>query len=102
MVHLPADLIFAHEMRGQSTSRTFSRTFSHAMHEAMNAMVERQMRRAVKSVGDFWYTAWVNAGQPDLYKLEERSLSAAHRKLLEREDKQFEQIKQIEERPDPR
>jgi protein tyrosine phosphatase len=29
-------------------------------------MVERQMRRSVKAVGDFWYTAWVDAGQPDL------------------------------------
>ncbi len=102
MVHLPSDVIFAHEMRGQSTQMTYSRTFSHTMHEAMNGMVERQMQRAVKSVGDFWYTAWVNAGQPDLYKLESRSLSAAHRRQLEREDRQYDQIQQMEERPSPR
>lgn len=29
-------------------------------------MVERRMRAAIKMVGDFWYTAWVDAGQPDL------------------------------------
>lgn len=101
MVNLPSDVIFAHEMRGQSTQRTFSRVFSHAMHGAMNDMVERQMQRAVKSVGDFWYTAWVNAGQPDLYKLEKRSISAAHRRQLEREDRRYRQIEYFEERPRP-
>jgi hypothetical protein len=29
-------------------------------------MVERQMRASVKMIGDVWYTAWVDAGQPDL------------------------------------
>ncbi len=101
MTHMSSDLIYAHEMRGQSTLRTYSRTFSHAMHEAMNGMVERQMRRAVKSVGDFWYTAWVNAGQPDLYKLETRAISAAHRRQLEREDRQYNRIETYQERPTP-
>jgi len=31
--------------------------------------VERQMKRSIKMIADFWYTAWVNAGQPDLSKL---------------------------------
>ena len=35
----------------------------------LNGMVERQMRRSVKAVGDIWYTAWVDAGQPDLKSL---------------------------------
>lgn len=28
------------------------------------------MRAAILAVGSFWMTAWVNAGQPDLDKLE--------------------------------
>jgi len=28
--------------------------------------VERQMKRSIKMIADFWYTAWVNAGQPEL------------------------------------
>jgi protein tyrosine phosphatase len=31
--------------------------------------VERQMRASVKMIGDFWFTCWVDAGQPDLMKL---------------------------------
>jgi hypothetical protein len=29
-------------------------------------MVERRMRQSIFAVASFWYTAWVNAGQPDL------------------------------------
>lgn len=102
MVVMNPDVVFAHEMRGQSTVRTFSREFSDAMEIGMNHMVERQMQRAVKSVGDFWYTAWVNAGQPDLYKLEKRAISASHRRQLEREEEQYSKIDQYQERPKPR
>jgi hypothetical protein len=28
--------------------------------------VERQMRRSIKMTADFWFTAWIDAGQPDL------------------------------------
>ena len=98
---IPQDRIFAHEMRGQATSRTFSRYFSLAIHKAMNGMVERQMQRAVKSVGDFWYTAWVNAGQPEMYKLENRALSASHRRKLESQDLEYQKVEQPVGRPNP-
>jgi len=32
-------------------------------------MVERRMRQSIFAVASFWYTAWVNAGQPDLKAL---------------------------------
>jgi hypothetical protein len=32
----------------------------------MNDMVERRMRAAIHAVSSAWYTAWVDAGQPDL------------------------------------
>ena len=39
----------------------------------MKGMVEQRMRDAIKSIGSVWYTAWVNAGQPDLNSLLEPS-----------------------------
>ena len=36
----------------------------------MNGMVERRMKRAIISIGSIWYTAWVDAGQPDLRALQ--------------------------------
>ena len=35
-------------------------------HEKLNGMVERRMRAAILMVASVWYTAWVDAGQPDL------------------------------------
>ena len=46
-------------------------------------MVERRMRQSVFSVASFWYTAWVNAGQPDLSSL-------ALQKFSETDAKEFE------------
>jgi hypothetical protein len=54
------------EQKGRQTVKVYSTDFSRKYHERLNGMVERQMRRSVKAVGDFWYTAWVDAGQPDL------------------------------------
>ena len=57
---------FSFEQRGRQTVKVYSPTFTQKYHDRLNGMVERQMRRSVKAVGDLWYTAWVEAGQPDL------------------------------------
>jgi hypothetical protein len=36
----------------------------------MNGMVERRMRKAILAVGAVWFTAWVDAGQPNLAALQ--------------------------------
>ena len=46
-------------------------------------MVERRMRQAISSVASFWYTAWVNAGQPDLSSLSDKTFSANDNKEFE-------------------
>lgn len=57
---------YAFEKRGKSTVRVYSKTFSSAYHQALNKMVERRMKKAIYTTACFWYTAWINAGQPDL------------------------------------
>lgn len=63
------DTKYNFEQRGRQTVRVYSTTFTKRYHEKLNGMVERQMQRSVKAIGDFWYTAWVEAGQPDLKSL---------------------------------
>jgi len=99
--HFSSDKVFSFEMRGQALTRVYSREFSKAFHLGMEKMVEDHMRLAVKSAGDFWYTAWVNAGQPDLYKLEERAISRNHRRQIEREQQAWEQVEKPVGRPNP-
>ncbi|MFN4144658.1 MAG: zinc dependent phospholipase C family protein [Runella sp.] len=57
------------EERNGIIAKTYSREFAQKYHQLLDHQVERQMRAAVKMIGDFWFTAWVNAGQPDLSKL---------------------------------
>lgn len=44
--------------------------YCNAFNRRLNGMVEQRMRRSIEAVSSFWYTAWVNAGQPDLSNLE--------------------------------
>ncbi len=60
---------YSFETRGRQTMRVYSREFAYAYHKALNGMVERQMRAAVKMTGDLWFSAWVDAGQPDVQEL---------------------------------
>jgi len=60
---------YSFETKGKQTIKVYSKEFSKAYHDALVRMVEKQMRGAIKMTGDFWYTAWVDAGQPDLKML---------------------------------
>jgi len=62
----PADKKYTYEERGNSFVRTYSREYATSYHEMLSGMVERRMQASVKMVGDFWYTCWVHAGQPDM------------------------------------
>jgi len=60
---------FNYETKGKQTIRVYSMTFSKHYHDKLSGMVERQFRASIKMTGDLWFTAWVDAGQPDLKKL---------------------------------
>lgn len=60
---------YSFETKGKQTVKVYSTEFSAAYHMALKGMVEQRMRGAIKMIGDFWYTAWVDAGQPDLKSL---------------------------------
>ena len=68
----PSDRKYAFEQRGNTTIQTYSKEFCHAYHNNMNGMVERRLRSAIIAVGSIWYTAWVDAGQPDLRSLQNK------------------------------
>jgi hypothetical protein len=48
-------------------------------------MVERQMNLSCIDVANFWYTAWVNAGKPDLSSLDPSELTKRNSKQLKQE-----------------
>lgn len=62
------DQKYRYEKRNGQLVRTYSASFSSAYHTALNGMVERRMRDAIISIGSYWYSAWVDAGQPYLQR----------------------------------
>ncbi len=78
-----ADQKYSFENRNGVTVRTYSTSFTTAYHKKLNGMVERRMRQSIFAVASFWYTAWVNAGQPDLKKLSNKEFTAEELKEFE-------------------
>jgi hypothetical protein len=73
---LTEDRKYGYEQRGRQTIRTYSREFSQAYHQRLNGQVERQLRYAARLIGAFWYTCWVDAGQPDLTEMDQQPSEA--------------------------
>ncbi|MCO6500314.1 MAG: S1/P1 Nuclease [Vicingus serpentipes] len=63
------DKKYTYENRGKKLVKVYSEEYATAYHERLNGMVERRMVQAILKTGSYWYTAWVNAGQPNLEKL---------------------------------
>jgi hypothetical protein len=62
----PARKKYSYSKRNNQLLRQYSFAYSKAYHDRMENMVERQMRSAILSIGSYWYTAWIDAGQPIL------------------------------------
>lgn len=82
----PEDRKFAFQQRGASTVKTYSDEFTSAYNTMLNGMVERRMRASVITVGSLWYTAWVDAGQPDLSKFYDKEVSQQLKEQLAEEE----------------
>jgi Zinc dependent phospholipase C len=79
----PSDQKFSFEDRNGITIRQYSSVFSKKYNEMLKGMVERRMRQSIYAVASFWYTAWINAGQPDLKNLGNKEFTAEDLKEFE-------------------
>jgi hypothetical protein len=55
--------------------QVYSREYSAEYQKRLGGQIERRMRASVHAIGSLWYTAWVNAGQPDLRQLYDKGIS---------------------------
>lgn len=84
-----SDRKYSFEERNGRIIRQYSSAFTTSYHQALNGMVERRMRQAIFSVASFWYTAWVDAGQPNLQQLKNKNFSAKEMEAWEELDRQW-------------
>lgn len=61
---------FCFEDRGSQFVRTQCPEFAKAYREAMGGMVEDRWKASIKAVGSIWYSAWLDAGEPELWGME--------------------------------
>ena len=61
--------VFSYEKRNGRFERVYTSTYASKYHNALDGMVERRMRQATFAVASFWYSAWVDAGQPNLSEI---------------------------------
>lgn len=74
------DQKYSFELRNGIIVKQYSSAYSIAYHNLLNGMVERRMRQSVQAIASLWFTAWVNAGQPDLTSLANKSFTEAELK----------------------
>ncbi len=79
------DKKYSFEERNGKTVRQYSAAFTIAFNKKLDGMIERRMRQSIFCIASFWYTAWVNAGQPDLKNL-------VNQKFSEQDVKEFEEL----------
>lgn len=77
------DRKYAYEERMGKVIRQYSADYSKAYQDKLSGMVERRMRQSIFAVASFWFTAWVNAGQPDLKNLSHKTISPEDAKEFE-------------------
>ncbi|HJU45973.1 MAG TPA: zinc dependent phospholipase C family protein [Chitinophagaceae bacterium] len=85
----PSDRKYAFENRKDVIIRQYSSGYAIAYNDMLKGMVERRMRLSAWSIASFWYTAWVNAGQPELKELLDQSFTDGSKKDYETLNKEW-------------
>jgi hypothetical protein len=77
--------LYGREVKGYTTA------FARAYNKRIAGMVNEQLLRTSNLIADFWYTAWVDAGKPNMEKI-----SRNKRKAFKRERRAFKSNSLIE------
>ncbi|HEX2683957.1 MAG TPA: zinc dependent phospholipase C family protein [Ferruginibacter sp.] len=91
-LQFPDDRKYAFEERNGKTIRQYSAAFTIAYNKKLDGMIERRMCQSIYAIASFWYTAWINAGQPDLRPLTSQKFSEADLKEFEELNKQWSSV----------
>jgi hypothetical protein len=89
----PPDKKFGIVRRNGKNMQAFSVAYAAAYNKMLHGMVERQMRASILETGSYWFSAWVDAGQPNLNKLTDHKLAATVRQQVDKEQLLYQRSK---------
>lgn len=85
----PPDRKYSYIQKGNLMMKVHSEEYAKAYNKMLDGMAERRMRESIIMVASFWYTAWVNAGQPDLGELSGKRFSDEENMLMKKEEERW-------------
>lgn len=85
----PADQKYSFYKRSNRVIKQYSHAYSKAYQEKIKGMVEKRMRAAILAIGSFWFSAWVDAGQPILKNLIKIDLTTEEKEQNALTDKKY-------------
>lgn len=85
----PSDQKYSFSERSNLVLKQYSLAYSKTYQNQINGMVEKQMRAATLAIGSFWFSAWVDAGQPKLKNLVQNLPTAQEKKQTELLEKSY-------------
>ncbi|PJE47945.1 MAG: hypothetical protein CUR34_00245 [Sediminibacterium sp.] len=57
---------YRYQMRNGRQSRSYTTAFAKAYAEKLKPTINQQLLHSADMIANFWYTAWIDAGKPDL------------------------------------
>ena len=88
----PTEMLYKIGTNGQPATNSYgakihSYEYAHVLHELLSGMVEMQLRSAIAETSSYWYTAWVNAGKPNLGDLDPKYITDRNEKFYQEDIK---------------
>ena len=80
------DRKYAVEQRSGANVKTYSEDYTKAYNKMLNGQVERRLKETIIDIGSLWFTAWTNAGMPNLERLETKQVTDSLKKSDENLD----------------
>ena len=69
------------QVRRGKESKSYSTAFARAYAEALKPTINEQLLSSANVIADFWYTAWVDAGKPDMEDITKEFTKADKKEL---------------------
>ncbi len=85
----PSDQKYDFSVRGKNVMKQYAVAYSKAYQDMLNGMVERQMKSSILMTGSFWFSAWVDAGQPELRNMISIEISIADKLQAEKTHEKY-------------
>jgi len=68
------DKKYTFEEKNAQLVKVYSFLFCEKYHQILQNQIEEQMRASIRMVASFWYSCWIDAGQPDLSSFDKEIL----------------------------